>query len=87
MRDYANVLARAQAREQGRAIVMRENTALAPDPPAVFGIAPVKVVAEEIVQAIAYGRIGEEPRTVVRGTRSLGSRGSWSHLPAPLTRT
>ncbi len=66
MKDYADVLARARALQAGHAVVVRENIAFAPDPTPAFGIALVKLVSEEIVQAIAYGRIGDEPRTVVR---------------------
>lgn len=66
MKDYTDVLARARALQAGHAVVVRENIAFAPDPTPAFGIALVKLVSEEIVQAIAYGRIGDEPRTVVR---------------------
>jgi hypothetical protein len=66
MREYADVLARARALEARRAVLVRENIALASDPMPVFGIAPVKLVSEEIVQAIAYGHIGGQPQVTVR---------------------
>lgn len=66
MREYADVLARARALEVRRAVVVRDNIAFAPDQVPVFGIAPVKLVSEEIVQAIAYGHIGDEPQVAVR---------------------
>lgn len=66
MRDYAEILARARATQASQAAIIRENSAFADDPTPVFGIAPVKLVAEEIVQAIAYGRIGDVPQIAVR---------------------
>jgi hypothetical protein len=60
-----DVVARVFARERRRVVPVRSTSVLAPDPLAVFGIAPIRVVAEQRVQAIAFGLLGEEPSLVV----------------------
>jgi hypothetical protein len=59
-----DVVARAIAYEQRRALVIRETSQLSPDPEHVFAIAPVKMVSEERVQAVAFGTPGAEPQVV-----------------------
>lgn len=61
-----DVLARARARVENRAIVVRERATVSEDPPVAFGIAAIRLVSEEHLQAIAYGPIDEPPRFVTR---------------------
>ena len=58
-------VARLLAWDRGRATPIRQTCALSPDPPRVFGIAPIRVVSEQRVQAIAFGNLGENPQLVV----------------------
>lgn len=57
---------RAVARHLGRAIPVRATSALSSDPEITVGIATIKIVTEEQVQAIAFGRLGAEPQVIVR---------------------
>lgn len=59
-------LTRLLARAVGRALPSRQTSALADDPANTIGIATIKIVTEEQIQAIAYGRIGEPPRLIAR---------------------
>lgn len=61
-----DAVARALARRNGRAIPVRHTSAISADPAVTFGIAPIKMVAEEHVQAVAFGRIDAEPQVAVR---------------------
>ncbi|MEW6732134.1 MAG: hypothetical protein AB1489_12470 [Acidobacteriota bacterium] len=60
-----DIVARILARQRRRAIPIRATSALSPDPEPVFGIAPIQVVAEHRVQAIAYGLLSSQPRIVI----------------------
>ena len=60
----SEVFARVIARKRGRAYVTRATSALSPDPPRVFAIAPIQVVAEQRVQAVAYGDPEGEPQVI-----------------------
>ncbi len=62
----ATVVARLVARREDRAVPVVETRRLADDPPRAFGIAPIKMVSEEVLQSVAFGVIGEEPDVVVR---------------------
>jgi hypothetical protein len=66
-----DILARARARAANRAVPIRERAALSADPPAAFGIAAIRLVSEEHVQAIAYGRI-DRPAEIVTRWHPLG---------------
>lgn len=66
MTTSIDVLARALAKQAGRALPIRETSALGPDPASAFGIAPIKLVSEEHIQAIAYGDLGGPPRILTR---------------------
>jgi hypothetical protein len=66
MNATTEVLGRLLARRQGRALPIRSTSALSPDPNSVFAIAPIKMVAEEIVQAIAFGDPDAMPQVVTR---------------------
>lgn len=65
---YIDVVARAVARERGRAVVIRERSGLAPEPPAqlVYGFAPVKMVSEELLMAVAFGTLDAAPQIITR---------------------
>lgn len=64
MIDIPTILARALARTEGRAVPIRGTSSLAADPLHAFGIALVRVVSEQRVQAIAFGRLDERPEIV-----------------------
>lgn len=62
--DTALLVGRLCARERGRAVPMRATYSIAPDPLETFGIAFIRVAAEERVQAIAYGLMGARPNVL-----------------------
>ncbi|WP_287390965.1 hypothetical protein, partial [Mesorhizobium sp.] len=66
MSAFEESLHRALARTSGRALAVRTSSSLSPDPDVTIGIATIKIVTEEHIQAIAYGAIGEEPTVIVR---------------------
>lgn len=66
MNAFEDSLHRALARVERRALPVRTSSSLSPDPMLTIGIATVKIVTEEQIQAIAFGPIGEEPTVVVR---------------------
>lgn len=61
-----DVVARLVSSVEGRAVPIRATRSLADDPGPAFGIATIKMVSEEVVQAIAFGLIDEEPEVVTR---------------------
>jgi hypothetical protein len=65
MSQIIDTAARLIAFAERRAIPIRSSSALAPDPVPTFGIAPIRVVAEQFVQAIAYGDLDRTPQVVV----------------------
>lgn len=66
MSRLVDVIGRVVARAQGRAVPTRSAFSISDDPSAAFGIAPVKMVSEELVQSIAYGNVAEKPAVVTR---------------------
>ena len=66
MNAFDEALHRIAARQHGRAIPIRRLSSLSPDPLTTIGIATIKIVTEEQVQAIAFGRIGSNPHILVR---------------------
>jgi hypothetical protein len=66
MNAFEEALHRVAARYHGRAIPTRRSGILSPDPNTTIGVATIKIVTEEQVQAIAFGRIGQEPQILVR---------------------
>jgi hypothetical protein len=66
MSAFDDSLQRALARAGGRALPIRTSSSLSSEPEVVIGIATIKVVTEEQIQAIAYGPIGAEPTAIVR---------------------
>jgi hypothetical protein len=57
-------VARVVARARGRAIPIVESCMLSPDPRLVFGIAPIRVVSEQRIQAVAFGSLDQPPRII-----------------------
>lgn len=66
MRGFEDTLHRVLARHTRRAIPTRTSSALSPDPNVTVGIATIKIVTEEQIQAIAFGALDREPRLVLR---------------------
>lgn len=66
MNDFEEALHRVAARHHGRALPIRRSSNLSTDPDTTIGIATIKIVTEEQVQAIAFGRIGDTPEILVR---------------------
>jgi hypothetical protein len=59
MTDLPRIVAQVAAHLGRRAVPVRATSSLARDPTMVFGIAPIRVVAEQRVQAIAFGLMGQ----------------------------
>lgn len=66
MSAFDDSLQRALARAGGRALPIRTSSSFSNDPEVTIGIATIKIVTEEQIQAIAYGPIGAEPIAIVR---------------------
>jgi hypothetical protein len=66
MSPLEDALTRVVARQLGRALPVRQTSSLALDPMNTIGVVTIKIVTEEQIQAIAYGRLGEEPNVIVR---------------------
>jgi hypothetical protein len=66
MIDVYDTTGRILARSVGRALPTRATSSIGPDPNPVFGIAPIKVVSEDIIQAVAFGRLDAAPQVAVR---------------------
>jgi hypothetical protein len=66
MNAFDNAILRALARNRRRAIVHRRSSGISADPVVTIGIATIKIVTEEQIQAIAFGEIGAEPEVIVR---------------------
>lgn len=66
MNAFDDTLHRVLARHLNRAIPKRTSSGLAIDPDVAIGIATIKIVTEDQIQAIAYGPIDREPEVIVR---------------------
>lgn len=66
MSDLTTTLSRIIARREGRAIPTRTTSSFGSDPEQAIAIATIKIVTEEHIQAIAFGRIGSVPNVIVR---------------------
>jgi hypothetical protein len=67
MMDAATqVVARLAARSRGRAVVIADTASIAPDGEHAVGIAAIKIVTEEVIQALAFGPMGEIPQVIAR---------------------
>ncbi len=62
--DFTLIVGRLCARERSHAVPVRSTYSVAPDPSKTFGIAFIRVAAEERVQAVAYGMIGAQPSVI-----------------------
>lgn len=66
MNAFEDTLNRVVARHTGRALATRTSSGLSPDPAITIGIATIKIMTEEHIQAIAFGPLDREPQVVVR---------------------
>lgn len=66
MNSLDDTLSRILARHKKQAIPIRASSTLAADPEVSIGIATIKIVTEEQIQAIAYGPVGASPGVVAR---------------------
>lgn len=64
MTDMSLVVARILAATERRAVPIRRTSLLASDPTIVFGFAPIRLVSEQRVYAIAFGDVNARPGIV-----------------------
>ncbi|PDW05115.1 hypothetical protein [Candidatus Viridilinea mediisalina] len=65
MSTMIDLTARLLAYQSGRAIPIRRSSALIADPSPTFAIVPIRMVAEQVVYALAYGDPEGEPEVVL----------------------
>jgi hypothetical protein len=63
---FDDTMHRVLARHLRRAVTIRTSSSLSTDPALTVGVVTIKIVTEEQVQAIAFGRLGSEPQVIVR---------------------
>jgi hypothetical protein len=63
---YQEALHRLLARHQRRALPIRTSREISTDPEITLGVATIKIVTEEQIQAIAFGPIDAPPNVIVR---------------------
>ncbi|MFK8402400.1 hypothetical protein M2D07_028095 [Pseudomonas sp. BGr12] len=66
MNAFDDTLYRVMARHMNRAIPTRISSGLSSDPDVSIGIATIKIVTEDQIQAIAFGSLDGEPEVIVR---------------------
>ena len=66
MNAFEDTLNRVVARHTGRALATRTSSGLSPDPAVTIGVATIKIVTEEHIQAVAFGALDRDPQVVVR---------------------
>jgi len=66
MNAFDDTLHRALARARRRALPVRTSSSLSPDPDVTIGIATIKIVTEEQIQAVAFGTLDRAPTVIVR---------------------
>lgn len=66
MNPFDESLHRVLARSQGRAIPIRTSRDMSSDPQVTFGVATIKIVTEEQIQAIAFGPLDLPPQVIIR---------------------
>jgi hypothetical protein len=66
MNESEKAVARLCAHRNGRALPTRSTSILCADPPDAIGIVTIKIVTEEVVQAIGYGSINRAPTIICR---------------------
>ena len=64
MTTINDLAARIVAHHSRRAVPVRSSAAIAYDPDQAFGIAPIRVVSEQRVQALAFGTVGNVPQVI-----------------------
>lgn len=64
--NMIDITGRILARDRGRAVLIRQTSAIEADPEPCFGVAPIRMVSEELVQAIAFGSMSGPPQVAVR---------------------
>jgi hypothetical protein len=63
---FEETLNRVVARHTRRALATRTSRGLSPDPAITIGIATIKIVTEEHIQAVAFGALDCDPQIVLR---------------------
>ncbi|KRP85072.1 hypothetical protein AOQ72_04925 [Bradyrhizobium yuanmingense] len=71
MSEFDQALHRVVARQLNRAIPVRTASSISPDPAVTIGIATIKIVTEEQIQALAFGPLNAPPTLVLR-TNPIG---------------
>jgi hypothetical protein len=66
LNSFDETLHRLLARREGRALLKRTSSPLSSDPALTIGIATIKIVTEEQIQAIAFGRLESAPNVCLR---------------------
>lgn len=66
MNAFEDSLKRILARQQRRAVIVRTSSQVSSDPARTIGIATIKIVTEEQIQAIAFGPLDREPQLIAR---------------------
>ncbi len=66
MNAFDDALSRVIARHTGQAIPTRMSSGLSDDPAVTVGIATIKIVTEEQIQALAFGKLDDDPEIIVR---------------------
>jgi hypothetical protein len=66
MSDYTDTLNRILARSLNRAVPVRTASGLSSDPAVTIGIATIKIVTEEQIQALAFGPLSAAPTLILR---------------------
>jgi hypothetical protein len=66
MSDYTDTLTRILARNLNTAVPIRTASGLSSDPAVTIGIATIKIVTEEQIQALAFGPLDAEPSLILR---------------------
>jgi hypothetical protein len=66
MSDFNDTLHRIFARSQNRAVPVRTASSISSDPAVTIGIATIKIVTEEQIQALAFGPLDSAPTLILR---------------------
>jgi hypothetical protein len=66
MNPFEDTMHRLLARRLGRAVPIRTSSGMSGDPRTTLGIATIKIVTEEQLQAVAYGLVDAEPEVILR---------------------
>ena len=83
MSDYTDTLNRILARSLNTAVPIRTASSMSYDPTVSVGIATIKIVTEEQIQALAFGPLNATPTLILRPFISISEP---SELRAPGSR-